>query len=105
MELYCYKAKVVKVVDGDTVTLDIDLGFKLWWKVNCRLADINALELGKGGEKARDYVMERLIPGQDVEIKSRKLDKYGRPVITLYYNGVNINENLILTGHAQPYKI
>ena len=42
--MYEYGAKVSKVVDGDTVDLDIDLGFGIWIKERCRLLGIDTPE-------------------------------------------------------------
>ena len=42
--LFCYNAKVSRVVDGDTVDADLDLGFKVFTKQRIRLYGINAPE-------------------------------------------------------------
>lgn len=104
MEIYNYKATVIKVVDGDTVKLNIDLGFRMGWTVNCRLASINAPELGSGGESAKIY-LEQLLPiFTEVHIKSTRLDKYGRPIVQLYLNGKDINSDLVQNGYATLIK-
>ena len=103
MNLYNYKAMVIKVIDGDTVKLSVDLGFRLHWDVNCRLAGINAKELGSGGEEARDH-LKRILPQYCiVDIVSRQLDKYGRPVVEILYNGININTKMLNDGMAVKY--
>lgn len=43
--LYNYKANVISVYDGDTITVDVDLGFNATLRMNVRLARINALKL------------------------------------------------------------
>ncbi|MDI6767243.1 MAG: thermonuclease family protein [Bacteroidota bacterium] len=82
--LFNYKARVVEIYDGDTCTIDIDLGFSTWLKgEKIRLLRINAPEV-KGssrikGIKSRD-ALKKMILGKDIflqTIKDRK-EKYGR---------------------------
>jgi endonuclease YncB( thermonuclease family) len=111
LTLYRYMATVNRVIDGDTAELIIDEGFKHSWKVSCRFAGINAPELTSDDpatrEKAaasRNYLALRLPIGKQVYIKSEKLDKYGRPIVTVYdLSGVNINDELLEKGFAIKY--
>jgi len=111
-DLYTYKAIVVDVYDGDNVTVDVDLGFYMWLHdQNMRLARINAPEV-KGKEKvegkaARDWLRERVL-GKEVIIKTllnkkekEKKGKYGRYIIEVYLDGVNINDEIVEAGHAE----
>ncbi len=114
MELYTYSATVLQVIDGDTVKLRIDLGFKILWVSNCRLAEINAMELKDKNEslkakafEAKRYVEERLLEGTKVLIKSSKLDKYGRPVVIVYYGDhfmKNLNNELLTSELVEVYR-
>lgn len=109
MELYIYKAHVTSVYDGDTITVDMDLGMSTWLHgVKLRLANINTPEL-RGDErglglKARDFVRE-LILDKDVIIKTDKdhKGKYGRYIAEVIIDDLNLNEHLIEVGLAQPY--
>lgn len=111
--LYTYKATVNRVIDGDTVELTIDLGFTVKWKSTCRLYGINAPELKSRDvvvrEKAKDariYVSKQLISGLEVMIVSRELDKYGRPLVDIYYGkdfSQHINQELIDKQLAVTY--
>ena len=82
--MYEYNAKVVKIYDGDTLTLDIDLGMFVWAHAQkIRVARINCPEV-RGEEReqgliARDYVRDKL-SGGDVKIRTFKdtKGKYGR---------------------------
>lgn len=104
MELYNYKATVLKVIDGDTVKLKIDLGYCIEWISNCRLAGINAPEIStEEGVKAKAYLSSILLSNTELLINSRKLDKYGRPVVELYFNGISINKKLVADGYAVKY--
>jgi len=105
---YCYKAKCVSVYDGDTVTLDISLGFGVTMREKIRLLGINTPEV-RGKEKldgliSRDRLRE-LINGKDIIIATHKDKggKYGRLLATIYLDGVDINQQLIDEGLAKPY--
>lgn len=102
--MYSYKATIVKVIDGDTVKLRIDLGFRMFWITNCRLAGIDAPELSEeDGKRSLTFLSSKLPIGSEVEIESKKLDKYGRPIIVLNYCGVNMNQTLIEQGYASKF--
>jgi endonuclease YncB( thermonuclease family) len=109
---YSYAAVVVRVVDGDTVVFDVDLGFGLWMRstkqhpMSFRLAGCNARELGKpGGKDARDNLMRLLPVGTWVLIRSVVADKYGgRYDVRVHVPGIgDLTEYLILTGWAVPW--
>lgn len=115
--LYTYKAEVTEVVDGDTVRVDIDLGFHIWIRdETLRLYGIDAPELrGYGGRRVTEDEKRRgraakaalidKIEGREVElctIKDKK-GKYGRYLARLFLDGVDVNEWLISEGHAAPY--
>lgn len=103
---YAYKANVIRVIDGDTAELNIDLGFKLWLKRSARLTGINTPELNSSdpvertlAQKARD-ALKALIEGKDVTVISHSLDKYGRPLVSITSAGVNVNQYMIQQGYA-----
>ena len=105
---YKYKAKVIKVYDGDTVTLDIKLGcYVTLENEKCRLIGIDTPELRGGedekarGKLARDFLRDMIL-GQDVIIQTHldKTGKYGRLLVDIYHNGVHINEFLVTSGYA-----
>jgi micrococcal nuclease len=109
--LYHYRATVTDVYDGDTCTVDIDLGLKTWVRgEKVRLYRINAPEL-RGverpkGLKSRDFLREQ-IDGKDViiqTIKDRK-GKYGRYLAEIWLQAddgeaININDLLVKNGFA-----
>lgn len=105
---YTYRATVLSVYDGDTITVQIDCGFDITIKQKVRLLGINTPEI-RGEErelglKARNYLRE-LILRQNVIIKTEKdkTGKYGRLLGTIYLGEMNINEHLINEGFAKPY--
>jgi micrococcal nuclease len=112
--MYTYKATIVRVIDGDTVVLNIDLGFKIHHITPCRLAGINAPEMNSKDEKVRaaavqskEYLMGLLPEEMEVTIISKKLDKYGRPVVFFLAESNKyrtVNDLMIDAGHAVIYK-
>ena len=91
--LYNYRiSKVVSVYDGDTITVDIDLGFNMIMRnQKLRLYGIDTPEMRgeekEEGKRVRDFVRELLLDNDDVWIKSYrdKSGKYGRWLATVYY--------------------
>jgi micrococcal nuclease len=75
-----YPAKIVRVVDGDTCHMNIDLGFCTWiMDRSVRIAGINSPELATPeGKLARDFARTLLPIGTQVQLRSHSLDKYGR---------------------------
>ncbi len=107
--LYCYKAKVVDVYDGDSITIEADLGFHVKMEMKLRLFGIDTPEL-RGmerpqGLKARDFLRD-LILEKEVYINSikDKQGKYGRYLATVYLEKdkelININHYLVDSNHA-----
>jgi micrococcal nuclease len=96
--MYTYKAKLNRVVDGDTVNLTIDLGFRLTYTANCRLAGINSPEMNTDEGKVSKVALIQML-SQEFTIESTGLDKYGRPVVKIG----NINDKMIQNGYAKPY--
>ena len=107
--MYEYKATVTKVYDGDTITVDFDLGFGiLIRKQKIRLVGINTPEV-RGSEKpqgiiSRDALRQRIL-GKVVTIKTSKdkKGKYGRWLGEVFVEDENINQWLITEGYAKPY--
>lgn len=108
--MYKYKAIVTKVYDGDTVTVDIDLGFGIWKKKeSIRLHGIDTPELrgGSTSEKlmavrSRDYLLS-LVMNKEIVIESNAKDKYGRYLCVIYLKGENVNRLMLNNGGARVY--
>src|SRR5690606_27420968 len=76
---YCYLARVVRIVDADTLDLDVDLGFRSWTKQRIRLAHVDAWEgKTKKGRAALNFVAGEFTRAKTIVIKSEKSDTYGR---------------------------
>jgi micrococcal nuclease len=111
--MYHYKVKKInRVIDGDTVDLDIDLGFNITLSHRVRLKDINAAETRtkdlvekEKGIEAKAWLEKELSREGEWIIETTKEDKYGRILGTLYFVGdpVTINEKMLNEGIAEPY--
>ncbi len=114
MELYNYKACINRVVDGDTIDVDIDLGFNIWlYNERVRLLGIDAppprsrdLEEKAAGLLSADVLSKVLPIDLDIIVTIDILQprgKYGRIVGTVYKNGDNINHYMIDNNYAVSY--
>ena len=108
---YEYRATLNRVVDGDTVWLDVELGFNVRLKVELRLEGINTPEV-TGVQKvaglAAKSELARLLSLGTIHFISVKTEKYGRYLATLFVTpvgqpAINVNEALIKGGFAKPY--
>lgn len=104
---YRYEATVVSVYDGDTVTLNIDVGFSTHRIEHCRLSRINAPEL-RGDSKvmgiaARDYLRGLIPPGTTVFVQTIKdsQEKYGRYLAEIHCAAGCVNDLMAHAGHAE----
>jgi len=112
--LYTYKvSRVHSVYDGDTCTLDIDLGLNIIIrKEKVRLYGINTPELRGVDEEtkaegiaARDWLQDQLDGADEILIRTHKdkSGKYGRLLGELLADGINLNETLVELGMANVY--
>jgi micrococcal nuclease len=108
---YFYRAQVLKVVDGDTIVADIDVGFGFKTsKTKIRLAGIDAGEtkskdavIKEKGEKAKEW-LKSLVEGKEIYVESQGVDKYGRVLGKIFtLEGSCCNEELIKLGLALAY--
>ncbi len=103
--MYTYRATVVRVVDGDTVDLAVDAGFRITFTDRFRLSSIDAPEMKAptydAGHASRLW-LHALIGGRELQIQTYKpaTDKYGRWLATLFLDGVDVNAALVEAGHA-----
>lgn len=108
-EDYVRKAEVIRVIDGDTVELRVDLGCDVNVNMTCRLNGINAPEKNTAaGKKAKAWMEQTLPPGLPVTVQTFKGDekeKYGRYLAAIYDDTKkpSINDQLVTGGFAVPY--
>lgn len=100
--------KVVKVYDGDSITTVFKYNgeYRKW---ACRMSGIDTPELRNSctvekieAMKARDFLKD-MIFGKVVEIRCGDFDKYGRLLVTIYLDEINVNDLLIKDGYAVAY--
>lgn len=128
--MYEYRSRVLSVHDGDTVTVDVDLGFSVWVrKCVIRLDGLDAPELPTPEGHAAKMELTRILVsdgvneasrvvgamGREIILRTRKDrdDKYGRMLGTIILPtlttegvtsvDVNVNNYLIAHGFARPY--
>jgi micrococcal nuclease len=99
-----YKATVLSVYDGDTITCNIQLGFDLYKLDKVRLSGIDAPEV-RGEErmeglKSRDALRE-LTLGKVLTLNYEGKGKYGRTIATLYLDTMNVCDWMVRNGYAE----
>ena len=115
-KMYEYRVKTVtKVVDGDTIDVDIDLGFNISYSQRVRLAGIDTPEsrttdkMEKAlGLEAKEYLKYKLKDAKLIVIKTELPDsseKYGRILGWVYVDGntISVNDEMIEDGYAWGY--
>lgn len=115
MERFFYQAEVVKIIDGDTLDLMVDLGFDIHHKVRVRLYGVNTPESRTSDEEekvrglaAKDYVMKWIKESEIIFIQTikDKTEKYGRVLAKVYSDekqSACLNDDLIKSGNAVEY--
>ena len=114
--MYYYKVDILRVVDGDTVDVRLDLGFNVWHKCRVRMVGIYApesrtrdLEEKKKGLAAKEYLKSILEnPDNDIQMQSEGKGKYGRVLGIFFWDKgkrtpTNVNQLMIKEGHATSY--
>jgi micrococcal nuclease len=101
-------ATVIRIIDGDTIEVTLDLGWKMYKTDSVRFADINAPEKNTdAGKKAAAFLTTLVKPGDKVTIQSHKLDKYGRCLATITVDkmSISLNERMLSSGNAVPFMV
>jgi endonuclease YncB( thermonuclease family) len=110
------KALSQDVHDGDSLWLMFDKGDYQYSNANCRLFGINTPEMNDKDVAIREKAvaarehLKSLIADKELFVKSEKLDKYGRPLVTIWTSeewfGINpqsVNAQMVKAGHAIPF--
>ena len=113
---YTYKAYVLEVLDGDTIWVNIDLGFNTWTTQKIRLKGINTKELeSTQGQNAKDFIEAKLKGCKFIAIKTYWRDKFTRYLADIFYkkretdfnnvieNGKFLNQELLDNELAVKY--
>jgi micrococcal nuclease len=112
MNMYQYNVKISKVVDGDTVDVDIDLGFStVLKKQRVRMMGIDTPEsrtrdlVEKKFGKAAKAHLKSILDAKQITLVSHDKGKFGRILGELFVDGetVSVNQRMINDHHAVPY--
>lgn len=108
-----YKAKVIRVIDGDTVQVEIAIWPGLSQKTKLRLVGVNTPEKRgrnisdcekRAGRAATAFIRSFLEGKQVVTVSKIRLGKYaGRMLGSIHANGKSLEKALLSAGHARPY--
>ncbi len=114
--MYEYKVKkIIGIIDGDTIDVDIDLGFNITYAQKVRLAGIDTPESRTKdlkekalGLEAKEYLKSKIKDSKKIAIKTQLPDsseKYGRILGWLYVDDakISVNEQMIEDGYAWAY--
>ena len=109
--MYEYKAKVLNIVDGDTLDLEFDLGFDMKFSSRVRLLEIDTPEIFKPksieekalGLKAKEFVEKTIPIGTSVVVKTEKdkTDKYGRYLVNIKVGDTTLSKMLLENGFVK----
>ena len=102
-KMHTYKCTILRVIDGDTVDVDIDLGFGVHTKKRIRLAEIDAPEIDQPHGKKTTNILFKMIDNKIVKLKKITTDRYSRVVGLVYYQNIEINHYLVRNGLAWCY--
>ena len=100
-EMFTYKAYLERVIDGDTLLVNIDLGFSVFIKQRLRLRGLDAPELGTTkGANSKKFVESRLKNCNFLIIKTHGSDKYDRYLVDVIYLKAEDSEDKVLREGA-----
>lgn len=114
--LYTYRAEVLRVIDGDTIDVKLDLGFDTWrHRVRVRFLGIDTPETRtrdpeekEAGLAAKVALTSILYKAEEVRIRSEELDAFGRALSRVYalIDGawLDLSDWLLENGWAKPYE-
>jgi endonuclease YncB( thermonuclease family) len=101
---YLYKAKIIDVIDGDTILLNIDLGFDVIKKQRIRLAQIDAPEIStKEGQKSYLYLRDLAANLGNIVVRTNKIDIYGRYLGDVFFSNISNNQSKLSIFNEGSY--
>jgi len=107
--MYDYRImEVDRVIDGDTVILRVDVGFHLSAVLRFRLLDVDTPERGTARWTeatifTESWLAEKM-PVGDVRVATTKGDSFGRWLAHVYTPDGSLNDALLASGFAAPYR-
>ena len=110
MNTYIYRARPVRVIDGDTLDVDVDLGFHIFTRQRLRLLGIDTPEIygreaSPRGAAAKERVEELVMLEEWLLIATEKSDSFGRYLAEVYLpSGRKLGQILLDEGLAEVYR-
>lgn len=111
-EDYTRNAKVMRVVDGDTLDLAIDLGFSTWIYRRVRILGVNCPETKgeskEAGKRAKEFARRWCaLAGCAVTVRTHldKTDSFGRVLAEIWNGSQSLGRELIASGNATAYRV
>lgn len=106
-------AKLLRVIDGDTLHVEVDLGFNFFTRQKLRLARVDAPEMPTiQGQLSREFVIFTLKELIALEIDAEHNEKFGRWLAEVWFKTkgskgefVNLNDFLIASPYAKEYAV
>ena len=112
--MYEYGCQVTRVVDGDTIDVDLDLGFDIIYKCRVRLYGIDTPESRTRnkdekvrGKLAAKFLQNAISNGENVILQTQLKDskgKFGRVLASVVVDGININQRMVTNHLAVRYE-
>jgi micrococcal nuclease len=112
--MYEYGCQVNRVVDGDTIDVDLDLGFDIIYKCRVRLYGIDTPESRTRnkdekvrGKLAAKFLKDAILNGKNVILQTQLKDskgKFGRVLASVVVDGININQRMVTNHLAVRYE-
>lgn len=111
--MHVYRCQILRVLDGDTVDAEVDLGFSTTTQQRFRIFGVNSPEKDTAeGVAAREFVAGLLYAAKEVHIQTMKAsslrsdekkEKFGRYLVNLVVDGRPLSEIIIEAGHGKAY--
>lgn len=101
--MYEYAARIVNVVDGDTVDAVVDVGFKIKVSQRLRLSRVDTPERDHPDYAKAKQFMQDLVLNKDVFIRTHKVSKWGYYLVDIIRGGRDVAEMLIAANLGKPY--
>ncbi|NJH82525.1 thermonuclease family protein [Staphylococcus hyicus] len=84
-QLYIFKAKVLRVIDGDTLVIDLDMGFETHTIKRVRLLGVDTPERGQVNYNEAKAFTTSTVLGKDVYVQTYQSDVFGRYLADVWY--------------------
>jgi micrococcal nuclease len=111
--LHVYRCDVLRVLDGDTIDVHVDLGFGVFTRQRLRIYGVNSPEKDTdAGKDALLFVSDLLYQASEVLIRTmkqssrseaEKREKFGRYLVHLVVDGEPLTDLIIKAGHGKAY--